>query len=311
MPTKARRFLRAHLTRHHVWGALVGTMLTGTVCFLIGATVYERQAKDMRWLSRRLVEKRGVMERQSGQLAEMVATVDQLAGTLENVGERLHSARSQSGVGGLSGDEPMLQPVAADEAYAEGFRNEVERAIEQLAWMERQADALGDTAEVLAGLLDARTEARTQLAVHRGGVPSIWPVSGQVTSEFGLRPSPRAGGSRHHPGMDIGAPPGARVEASAAGVVTFAGGSRGYGRMVVVDHGGDLKTVYAHLATIFAREGQSVRQGDLVGTVGMTGNTTGPHLHYEVRFRGEPVDPMCYVGGRAPLGSRTRMGMRG
>ena len=60
-----------------------------------------------------------------------------------------------------------------------------------------------------------------------------------------------------------------------------------------------------------AREGQSVGQGDLLGTVGMTGNTTGPHLHYEVRFRGEPVDPMCYVGGRAPLGSRTRMGMRG
>jgi murein DD-endopeptidase MepM/ murein hydrolase activator NlpD len=307
MLTTARRFLRAHVTRHHVLGALAGAMVMGTVCFLIGATVYERQAKDMRWLSRRLVEKRGVMERQSGQLAEMVAAVDQLAGTLENVGERLHSARSQSGVGGLSGDEPMLERVATDEAYEEGFRNEVERAVEQLVWMERQADALGDTAELLAGLLDART----QVAVHRGGVPSIWPVSGRITSEFGFRPSPGAGGSRHHPGMDIGAPPGARVEASAAGVVTFAGGSRGYGRMVVVDHGGDLKTVYAHLATVFAREGQSVRQGDLLGTVGMTGTTTGPHLHYEVRFRGEPVDPMCYVGGRAPLGSRTRMGARG
>src|SRR5262245_10957185 len=307
MPTKARRFLRAHLTRHHVWGALVGTMLTGTVCFLIGAVVYEQQAKDMRWLSRRLVEKRGVMERQAGQLAEMVAAVDQLAGTLENVGDRLHSARAQSGVGGPSGDEPALERVAADEGYEEGFRSEVERAVEQLVWMERQADALGDTAEVMASLLDART----QMSVHRGGVPSIWPVSGQVTSEFGLRPAPRSGGSRHHPGMDIGAPPGARVEAAAAGVITFAGGSRGYGRMVVVDHGGDLKTVYAHLATIFARAGQSVRQGDLLGTVGMTGNTTGPHLHYEVRFRGEPVDPMCYVGGRAPLGSRTRMGMHG
>src|SRR5262245_21637119 len=307
MLKRALRASRARLTRQHVYGAVTGGALTFVACFVVAANLYEQQAKDMRWLSRRLVEKRGVMERQAGQLAEMVAAVDQLAGTLENVGERLHSARNQSGVGGLSGDEPMLQPVAADEAYEEGFRNEVERSIEQLVWMEHQADALGDTAEVLAGLLDARA----QMAVHRGGVPSIWPVSGQVTSEFGLRPSPRAGGSRHHPGMDIGAPPGARVEASAAGVVTFAGGSRGYGRMVVVDHGGDLKTVYAHLATIFARAGQSVRQGDLLGTVGMTGNTTGPHLHYEVRFRGEPVDPMCYVGGRAPLGSRTRMGMHG
>jgi murein DD-endopeptidase MepM/ murein hydrolase activator NlpD len=111
--------------------------------------------------------------------------------------------------------------------------------------------------------------------------------------------------------MDIGAPRGARVEAAAAGRVTFAGGSRGYGRMVVVDHGGDLKTVYAHLATVFASEGQAVRQGDLLGTVGMTGNTTGPHLHYEVRFRGEAVDPMCYVGGRLPLGSRARLDTRG
>ena len=303
----ARRYLRAHIAPQHVVGALMGAVVASAVCFLIGAVVYERQAKDMRWLSRRLVEKRGVMERQSGQLAEMVAAVDQLAGTLENVGERLHSARAQSGVGGPSGDEPVLERVATDDGYEEGFRNEVERAVGQLVWMERQADALGDTAQVLASLLDARMQA----AVHRGGVPSIWPVSGQVTSEFGLRPAPGSGGSRHHPGMDIGAPPGARVEASAAGMVTFAGDSRGYGRMVVVDHGGDLKTVYAHLATVFAHEGQAVRQGDLLGAVGMTGTTTGPHLHYEVRFRGEPVDPMCYVGGRAPLGTRTRLGTRG
>jgi murein DD-endopeptidase MepM/ murein hydrolase activator NlpD len=307
MLTKAGRFLRAHVAPQHVVGAVLGGVIASAICFLIGAVVYERQAKDMRWLSRRLVEKRGVMERQSGQLAEMVAAVDQLGATLENVGERLHSARAQSGVGGPSGDEPALERVATEEGYEEGFRNEVERAVEHLVWMERQADALGDTAEVLASLLDARA----QIAVHRGGVPSIWPVSGQVTSEFGLRPSPGAGGSRHHPGMDIGAPPGARVEAAAAGVVTFAGGSRGYGQMVVVDHGGDLKTVYAHLARVFAREGQSVRQGDLLGSVGMTGTTTGPHLHYEVRFRGEPVDPMCYVGGRAPLGSRTHLGTRG
>jgi murein DD-endopeptidase MepM/ murein hydrolase activator NlpD len=290
-----------------VLGAVAGTTLTFAACFLLGASLYERQAKDMRWLSRRLVEKRGVIERQAGQLAEMVASVDQLAATLEDVGERLRDARTQSGVGGHSGDQPAFEPVAASEEYADALRNDVEHALEQLGWMERQADAVGDTAEVLASLLDARA----QFAVHRGGVPAIWPVSGRVTSEFGMRSSPRGRGSKHHPGMDIAAPPGSRVEATAAGRVTFAGGSRGYGRMVVVDHGGDLKTVYAHLSSVFAREGQAVRPGDLLGTVGMTGNTTGPHLHYEVRFRGEPVDPMCYVGGRAPLGQRTRSGARG
>lgn len=305
-----RRTLRrwaAGISRQHVLGAVAGATLTFGASFLLGANLYEQQAKDMRWLSRRLVEKRGVIERQAGQLAEMVASVDQLAATLEDVGERLRDARTQSGVGGHSGDEPALEPVAASEEYADALRNDVEHALEQLVWMERQADAVGDTAEVLASLLDARA----QFAVHRGGVPAIWPVSGRVTSEFGMRSSPRGRGSKHHPGMDIAAPPGSRVEATAAGRVTFAGGSRGYGRMVVVDHGGDLKTVYAHLSSVFAREGQAVRPGDLLGTVGMTGNTTGPHLHYEVRFRGEPVDPMCYVGGRAPLGRRTRTGARG
>jgi murein DD-endopeptidase MepM/ murein hydrolase activator NlpD len=286
---------------------MIGALVAAAICVLVGANLYERQTKDMRWLSRRLVEKRGVMERQAGQLAEMVASVDQLAVTLEEVGDRLLTARSHSSVGGHSGDDPVLEPVAATEAYEDGLRNEVEHALGQLVWMERQAEAVGESAELLASLL----EARTNVPVMRGGVPSIWPVSGRVTSEFGPRVSPRRGGSRHHPGMDIGAPNGSRVEAAAAGRVTFAGGSRGYGRMVVVDHGGDLKTVYAHLATIFAHEGQAVRQGDLLGTVGMTGNTTGPHLHYEVRFRGAAVDPMCYVGGRAPLGRRTRLGARG
>lgn len=294
--------MTAHLTRQHVAGALAGATVTFLVSLVVGASIYEQQAKDMRWLSRRLVEKRGVMERQAGQLAEMVASVDQLAGTLEDVGERLRAARSHS-VGGHSGDEPTLEPVAANEEYEDGLRNDVEHALEQLVWMERQADAVGESAELLASLLDARAQA----PVRRGGVPSIWPVSGRVTSDFGWRSSPGGRGSKHHPGMDIGAPRGARVEAAAAGRVTFAGGSRGYGRMVVIDHGADLKTVYAHLATVFAREGQTVRQGDLLGTVGMTGNTTGPHLHYEVRFRGEAVDPMCYVGGRLPLGSRARM----
>jgi murein DD-endopeptidase MepM/ murein hydrolase activator NlpD len=301
-----RRFVGG-VTRQHVLGALAGAFVTFVMCFAVGASVYEQQGKDMRWLSRRLVEKRGVMERQAGQLAEMVASVDQLADTLEDVGERLRTARSHSGVGGHSGDEAVLEPVAANEEYEDGLRNDVEHALEQLVWMERQADALGESAQQLSSFLDARSD----VPVVHGGVPSTWPVSGRVTSAFGLRASPRGRGSRHHPGMDIAAPRGARVEASAAGRVTFAGASSGYGRMVVVDHGGDLKTVYAHLSTIFANEGQIVRKGDLLGTVGMTGNTTGPHLHYEVRFRGEAVDPMCYVGGRAALGSRTRSGSRG
>jgi murein DD-endopeptidase MepM/ murein hydrolase activator NlpD len=278
-----------------------------TLCVAVGASVYEQQEKDMRWLSRRLVEKRTVIERQAGQLAEMVASVDQLADTLEDTGEKLRDARTQSGVAGVSGDEPVLEPAAGTHAYQDSITSDVEHALSQLVWMDREAELLGKSASVLASLMDART----QVPLDRSEVPTVWPVTGRVTSAFGPRRSPSGRGSRIHPGMDIAAPRGSRVEAAAAGRVTFAGGSSGYGRMVVVDHGGDLKTVYAHLSTVFTQQGQWVRRGDLIGTVGTTGNTTGPHLHYEVRFRGEAVDPMCYLGGRSPLGRHSRIGSRG
>jgi murein DD-endopeptidase MepM/ murein hydrolase activator NlpD len=294
-------------TRQHAVGAIAGGAVAMAVCLLVGASVFEKQSKDMRWLSRRLVEKRAVLEQQSGQLAEMVASVEQLATTLADAGDRLRAARTQSGIGGHSGDEPLLQPVATSDEYADGLRSDVERALGQLVWMDRQAEAVGESATMLTSLIDARN----QVPMHRGGVPTVWPVSGRVSSPFGIRTSPGGRGSRVHPGMDIAAPRGARVEAAAAGRVRYAGGSRGYGRMVVVDHGGDLKTVYAHLSTIFASEGQWVKRGDLLGTVGTTGNTTGPHLHYEVRFRGEAIDPMCYLGARSPLGRLARAGARG
>ena len=85
--------------------------------------------------------------------------------------------------------------------------------------------------------------------------------------------------------------------AAGAGTVVYAGRMGGYGNMVVVDHGFDLKTVYAHLAAIYAGVGHRVRAGDLIGAVGQSGRTTGPHLHYEVRVGAAPIDPMCYLDG--------------
>lgn len=127
-----------------------------------------------------------------------------------------------------------------------------------------------------------------------GNVPSGRPVHHpgvRFSSHYG---EARAGG-RTHNGLDMVAPRGAPVTATATGTVVFAGQQRGYGNLVILCHGNGYETAYAHLDSIRAATGQQVRRGDVVGTVGDTGNATTPHVHYEVRKNGTPVNPMPYV----------------
>ncbi len=119
-----------------------------------------------------------------------------------------------------------------------------------------------------------------------------WPVDGPVTSVFG---SPRAHGRRAHSGIDIAAPAGTAVRAARAGRVTFAGRKGSYGRLVVLDHGRGFASWYAHLSRIAVRPGQHVDAGAVIGRVGTSGNATGPHLHFEIRRRGRPLDPLVFL----------------
>ncbi len=124
-------------------------------------------------------------------------------------------------------------------------------------------------------------------------VPSGWPVSrasAVVTSEFGV---PR--GRSRHEGIDLSAPAGTPVTATANGVVGFAGRSGDFGRLVIIDHGDGWQTRYAHLKRIKVKNGRKVAKGDVIGTVGKSGNATGNHLHYEVRRDGRAVDPRPYL----------------
>jgi murein DD-endopeptidase MepM/ murein hydrolase activator NlpD len=118
-----------------------------------------------------------------------------------------------------------------------------------------------------------------------------WPVSGPITSPFGMRANPLGGGFEMHPGIDIGAPMGATITAAAAGRVILAGWYGGYGNAIIIDHGGSMSTLYGHCSQIFVASGQDVQRGQAIGAVGMTGRATGPHLHFEVRENGTPVDP--------------------
>jgi murein DD-endopeptidase MepM/ murein hydrolase activator NlpD len=125
--------------------------------------------------------------------------------------------------------------------------------------------------------------------------PSLWPVEGRVGSSFGGRSDPINGEGAFHSGIDIEAPIGTPVRATADGEVTGAMLGAGYGRQVVIDHGHDMMTVYGHLSAIVALPGQHVSRGQVIGYVGMTGRATGPHLHYEVRVHNVPVNPHKYM----------------
>ena len=125
--------------------------------------------------------------------------------------------------------------------------------------------------------------------------PNLWPVNGRLMGSFGERDDPFSGEGEFHKGVDISAPSGTSVRATADGVVVFSDWSNGYGRLVIIDHGGGVQTYYAHLSRFLAFAGQGVRRGEMVGTVGSTGRVTAPHLHYEVRIAGAPVNPYRYL----------------
>ncbi|MGH2786518.1 MAG: murein hydrolase activator EnvC family protein [Actinomycetota bacterium] len=159
-----------------------------------------------------------------------------------------------------------------------------------VAQLDRESDQI-------ASLLAARRAASSPAA---GGPPGgsgrcVWPAPGPITSGYGYRVHPIFGTRRMHTGVDIGAPYGATVVACDSGTVAFSGVMSGYGNVIVVDHGGGFATTYNHLSGFSVGSGQSVGRGQPVGSVGCTGYCTGPHLHFEVRINGSPVDPMPYL----------------
>ncbi|HTP86374.1 MAG TPA: M23 family metallopeptidase [Bryobacteraceae bacterium] len=125
--------------------------------------------------------------------------------------------------------------------------------------------------------------------------PSLWPVMGRIMSPYGGRQDPFSGEGSTHTGVDISAQFGTPVKAAADGIVIHADWMSGYGRMVVIDHGNGLQTRYAHLSRFEVVPGQDVRRGDVIALSGSSGRATGPHLHFEVRLMGTPVNPYPYL----------------
>jgi len=140
-------------------------------------------------------------------------------------------------------------------------------------------------------LIDKLTKKKNLLASS----PSIKPVSGIITSPFGYRKSPFTGRRTFHSGLDISNRRGTKIVSTAVGKVVFAGRKTGYGNVVIIDHGYGKATKYAHLRDILVHKNQQVKRGEVIATLGNTGRSTGPHLHYEVLVNGTPVNPSKYI----------------
>lgn len=199
--------------------------------------------------------------------------------------------------------------LAERRAYSDASRQR-SSSLEQIRLQEEKhkkaAQELQQTQQELERSIRRLLEEKQRLAQSRKAerqplVPPkagrlAWPVSGRVTSRFGTRIHPQFKTKSMHTGIDIAAPSGTPVKAAAAGEVLFAGWLRGYGQIVILDHGGSLTTVYAHLSRMGVREGQRVSAGYIIGNVGSTGVATGPHLHFEVRDGGNAKDPLHFLG---------------
>jgi murein DD-endopeptidase MepM/ murein hydrolase activator NlpD len=176
-----------------------------------------------------------------------------------------------------------------DPSDSELSENELTSKLQNgLAWLQSEAGAEERALQDL-------TEAAENRVERWASTPSVWPVKGWVTSGFGPRISPFTGQHAVHEGLDIGAAANTPVQAPASGRVVVTGFDPRMGNMVALDHGYGVETQYGHLAKVLVKNGQKVRRGDVVGLVGSTGLSTGPHLHYNVKYNGKSVDPQRYI----------------
>ncbi|HEX8814550.1 MAG TPA: M23 family metallopeptidase [Terriglobales bacterium] len=185
--------------------------------------------------------------------------------------------------------EPILAPDPAGSSVA---NDDVRSSLDRFYTLRNTALSGAATIGISLGLTHNASPADWARA---SSVPNLWPVEGPITGPFGERTDPFNGEGAFHCGVDISSSIGQPVIAPAEGLVVFADQVSGYGRTITIDHGHGISTRYGHLASFAVVSGQQVRRGDVIGYVGLSGRSTGPHLHYEVRINDTPVNPYKFL----------------
>lgn len=245
-----------------------------------------------RWEDLRLLiaaNEQAVRERKQAEekVAAIQAALERVELQLQQQQEAQEQARSQ--LGSLAAERQNLVSLAADQRR---------HVATEVAQMEDISAAEEAQLETLIREREQELEAQRRASGIAGGMESegsagmfSWPVTGTITSPFGWRSNPFGGSPEFHQGLDIAAPTGTTVTAAASGTVIMAQWYGGYGNYILIDHGGGFSTGYGHLSAIYVTSGQVVKRGQAIGAVGSTGQSTGPHLHFEIRINGKPVDP--------------------
>ena len=252
--------------------------------------LYRSQLKMADEKMQALENKAKTVEKISGQLQELVRTN---GGTVpENTG------MGTGGIGGAS-TVPDIAKTAGNKKEDDEKIAVSETPGELLKEMRRLDERLDKQIRLVVALrsefMNQAYGAVSSVVNPTAETPNIWPVAGPISSYYGYRTSPGGIGSTFHEGGDIAGDYGTPISATAAGTVTQAGWVGGYGYLVEVKHADGIVTRYGHNSAVLVYEGQHVDQGSMIALMGSTGNSTGPHCHYEVRIHGEAVDPMYFL----------------
>lgn len=252
--------------------------------------LYRSQLKMADEKMQALENKAKTVEKISGQLQELVRTN---GGTVpENTG------MGTGGIGGAS-TVPDIAKTAGNKKEDDEKIAVSETPGELLKEMRRLDELLDKQIRLVVALrsefMNQAYGAVSSVVNLTAETPNIWPVAGPISSYYGYRTSPGGIGSTFHEGVDIAGDYGTPISATAAGTVTQAGWVGGYGYLVEVKHADGIVTRYGHNSAVLVYEGQHVDQGSMIALMGSTGNSTGPHCHYEVRIHGEAVDPMYFL----------------
>ncbi|WP_419804251.1 M23 family metallopeptidase [Terriglobus sp.] len=255
---------------------------------------------DYAKLERREHEK----EVQAASLGALASEVSQLYGFTANklaapAGRLFHGRHDAQSSGTVSGK--LITPTPDNSLSTAGFQT----SLEQLSQLKTSA-MNGNASRLIASAWTTSPVNNFSPAAPAGfgpdllaggNTPTLWPVVGPITSPFGEREDPilGAGEGEFHKGLDISAPYGTPIRATAPGVIQMAGIGNGYGTEVVIDHGSGIRTIYGHMSGLHCTVGQQVVRGQVIGFVGHSGRTTGNHVHYEVRIRDVPVNPHKYL----------------